>query len=162
MDKASIFNKRLNKTIPIPLYYQLKEILLDFIQKSPESTPLPTEARICEHFEISRSTVRQAFGELSAEGLVVRHKGRGTMVAPVKKIEQEFLVVLESFNDEMQDKGLEPWTKVLELSLDECDSKVCRCPWPSERYAWGKTPAPQRYGYRANGAGDNMDSHGWE
>ncbi len=116
MMHAFIHEKQLNKEVPIPLYYQLKELLLDFIHHEKAYTIIPTETELCEHFDISRSTVRQALGELSSEGYLERHKGKGTMILP-KKIKQEFLEVLESFNDEMQEKGLTPNTKVLELEL---------------------------------------------
>jgi GntR family transcriptional regulator len=106
--------KQLNKNIPIPLYYQLKELILEYIDKAIPDSRLPTEDQLAGHFAISRSTVRQALGELTAEGHLVRHKGKGTMIVP-RKIEQEFLEVLESFNDEMQEKGLVPHTQVLTL-----------------------------------------------
>lgn len=108
--------KQLNKEVPIPFYYQLKELLLAFIKHEKAYTVIPTETQLCDHFTISRSTVRQALGELTSEGYLERHKGKGTMILP-KKIKQEFLDVLESFNDEMQEKGLTPHTQVLALEL---------------------------------------------
>ncbi len=108
--------KELNKAVPIPLYYQLKELLLSFIHEEEPYTVIPTETELCAHFDISRSTVRQALGELTSEGYLERHKGKGTMILP-QKIKQEFLEVLESFNDEMQEKGLTPHTKVITLEL---------------------------------------------
>lgn len=120
-----LFGKQLNKAIPIPLYYQLKELLLEYIQTAPDQVLLPTETVLCEYFGISRSTVRQALGELTAEGYLVRHKGKGTMVLP-KKIEQDFLLVLESFNDEMHEKGLVPKTQVLSLSIESPSPSVIK------------------------------------
>lgn len=107
-------DKQLNKNVPIPFYYQLKELLLEYIQESPAHTLFPTETQLCDHFGISRTTVRQTLGELTAEGYLLRQKGKGTMIVP-KKIVQDFLYVLESFNDEMQEKGLIPHTEVLSL-----------------------------------------------
>ena len=118
-------DRQLNKDIPIPLYYQLKELLLEYIGSSEEETPLPTESQLCEHFQVSRSTVRQALGELTSDGFLVRHKGKGTMILP-RKIDQDFLVVLESFNDEMHEKGLTPHTEVLTLMLTEASPSVSR------------------------------------
>ncbi|MDA3835388.1 MAG: GntR family transcriptional regulator [Spirochaetales bacterium] len=111
-------NKQLNKEIPVHFYYQLKELLREYITSAPPNSQLPTETKLCELFDISRSTVRQALGELTTEGYLVRHQGKGTMIVP-QKIEQEFLEVLESFNDEMQEKGLVPHTRVLSFSIIE-------------------------------------------
>jgi GntR family transcriptional regulator len=60
--------------------------------------------------------VRQALQELVNEGVIERHKAKGSVSIP-KKLEQNFLSVLESFNDEMKEKGLLPTTQVLNLSL---------------------------------------------
>ncbi|GAK54811.1 transcriptional regulator [Candidatus Vecturithrix granuli] len=115
--------RTLNKEIPIPLYYQLKEILLEEIKKSEPGTSLPTELELCEHFDISRPTVRQAINELVVEGYLTRMKGKGTFIAE-PKIQQDFLIVLKSFGEEMQEKGLVPATKVLGVEKTVCDEKI--------------------------------------
>ena len=43
-------------------------------------TLMPTEAELCEQFQVSRHTVREALRRLSESGLVERRQGRGTMV----------------------------------------------------------------------------------
>lgn len=45
-------------------------------------TPLPTEADIAGNYAVSRQTVRRAFQDLVAEGLVFRVPGRGTFATP--------------------------------------------------------------------------------
>jgi GntR family transcriptional regulator len=42
---------------------------------------LPSEARLAARFHISVGTLRKAVAELVAEGLLIRHQGRGTYVA---------------------------------------------------------------------------------
>jgi GntR family transcriptional regulator len=105
-------NRPLDKSIPIPLYYQLIEVLQNYINEHDNSFPIPTENDLCKTYEISRPTVTQAINELVAEGLIVRQKGRGSFINK-KKIPQDFLLNIMSFNDEMQSKGLKPETKVL-------------------------------------------------
>lgn len=76
----------INRDSPLPLYYQLKRLLLAKIE-SGELKPgdiFPTEQQIQEMHEVSRTTVRQALSELEEEGKITRHRGRGTFVAKPK------------------------------------------------------------------------------
>jgi len=122
---ADLFGRTLNKEVPIPYYYQLKEILLDYITNHHEDRerPIPTEVDISAHFNISRPTVRQAINELVVEGYLIRQKGKGTFITK-PKISQAFLQNLDSFNTEMSKKGLQPSTKVLGLEAIDCDEKI--------------------------------------
>lgn len=43
---------------------------------------LPTERALASRFGAARNTVRRTMNRLAAEGLIVRHVGRGTFVAP--------------------------------------------------------------------------------
>lgn len=123
----NIMNRTLNKNIPIPLYYQLKEILLEYIRNhhTDFEEPIPPEVELSEHFGISRPTARQAINELVVEGYLYRVKGKGTFIAK-PKINQDFLLVLDNFNNEMKKKGLTPSTKVLSLKTTESDEKVSK------------------------------------
>ncbi len=69
---------------PIPPYFQLKTLLLEAIL-SGEYGPgdrLPTEHELCERYAISRTPVTRALSELAADGVVLRHRRRGTFVNP--------------------------------------------------------------------------------
>ncbi len=115
MDKSSL----------IPLFYQLKTLLLDQIKKGEYKIGelIPTEAELSNMFEISRTTVRQAIVELVKEGWLYRVKGKGTYVSK-PKIEQSFVKKIESFNDQIERLGMVPSTEVLEMSVIVPESRV--------------------------------------
>jgi GntR family transcriptional regulator len=116
---------KLDKNIPIPLYYQLKNQVLAMIKDSTlkEGDILPPENELCVALDVSRPTIRQAFGELVAEGYLNRYKGRGTFVSK-PKFDARFLSKLETFDDEMISKGLDPSTRLLKLEriLGPCEA----------------------------------------
>jgi GntR family transcriptional regulator len=63
-----------------------------------DGVQLPTEAELAETHEVSRQTVRRAFQDLVAEGMVYRVQGRGTFAA---KREGKYLRQLGSVEDLM-------------------------------------------------------------
>jgi GntR family transcriptional regulator len=50
-----------------------------------EGRRMPTEAELCRQYGVSRHTVRQAFQDLVAEGLVYRVPGRGTFATSLSE-----------------------------------------------------------------------------
>jgi GntR family transcriptional regulator len=106
----------LDKNIPVPLYYQLKKQLLSLIDNSElmEGELLPPENDLCEVLNVSRPTIRQAFSELVNEGYLTRYKGKGTFISK-PKVEDRFFSKLQTFREEMAEKGLNPVTKVIKL-----------------------------------------------
>jgi GntR family transcriptional regulator len=98
---------------PVPLYYQLKQLLAERIT-SNELQPgdiFPTEEQLQKTYQLSRTTVRQALKELEIEGLVSRHRGRGTFVSRPKirnRPESHF-----SLTDALLRQGIQPSWRVL-------------------------------------------------
>lgn len=73
---------RLDRGSPIPLYYQIQQQLRDAIMSGSigPGDPIPPEPTLAADAAVSRFTIRQAIDDLVREGLVVRHRGRGTFV----------------------------------------------------------------------------------
>ncbi len=72
-----------DRTSPIPLHYQLRQVLLGKIEAG-EWKPgdvIPTEQELQALYGLSRTTIRQALTELVFEGRLTRQRGRGTFVA---------------------------------------------------------------------------------
>jgi GntR family transcriptional regulator len=68
----------------LPLWYQLAQSLRTAILSldHQSATRLPTEVQFAQHYGVSLTTVRQALGSLAADGLITRHRRRGTYVNP--------------------------------------------------------------------------------
>ena len=69
---------------PIPIYFQLKTLLLEEISSGRYGADdrLPTEHELCEPYGISRTPVTRALSELAEEGVILRHRRRGSFVNP--------------------------------------------------------------------------------
>ncbi|MEG0934400.1 MAG: GntR family transcriptional regulator [Clostridia bacterium] len=108
----------INRAVPIPLYFQLKELLLREIKQGAYAVDglIPTEKALALMFGISRTTVRQAITELVQEGWLYRIKSKGTFVARVK-IQQDFIKRLETFDEQITRAGLTPSTQVLSFEV---------------------------------------------
>ncbi|MCX5183561.1 GntR family transcriptional regulator [Streptomyces sp. NBC_00268] len=68
----------------LPLWYQVSQSLrASILGRSPQDPlRLPTEERLAGHYGVSVLTMRQALKELEDEGLITRHRRRGTFIEP--------------------------------------------------------------------------------
>ncbi len=73
-----------------PLYYQLKQLLIAQIERGDfrPGDMLPTEEQLEQQYQLSRTTIRHALGQMELEGRVTRTRGRGTFVAQPKIVRQ--------------------------------------------------------------------------
>jgi len=84
-------------------YVIVRNHLLDLVRNGlANGSPVPSERELCEQFEVSRMTVRQAIDTLVVDGVLERHQGKGTFVAPPKL---DLQVRLTSFTQEMRRRG---------------------------------------------------------
>lgn len=98
-----------------PAYIRLKEQLLDRIiahEWQPEEC-LPSERTLCDEYDLSRMTVRQALAELEKEGIIKRIHGKGTYVQREKLTQP--LLKLTSFSEDMRQRGFVPGAQTLAL-----------------------------------------------
>jgi GntR family transcriptional regulator len=115
----------LDTKLPTPLYHQIYLLLRDKIRGGalPSGTMLPGEQEMAKIFNVSRITVKRSLNELASDGLVVRHRGRGTVVASGGVIP----VVKGSFDNLIQSlhiMGLETEVELLEVGDVEADKTV--------------------------------------
>jgi GntR family transcriptional regulator len=70
----------IDRSSPVPFWFQLARVLEQAIASGlwRPGERLASESELCDHFGISRTTVRQALARLEQEGMVVRRKGFGT------------------------------------------------------------------------------------
>ncbi|MEW2495708.1 GntR family transcriptional regulator [Streptomyces nodosus] len=68
----------------LPLWYQVSQSLrASILGRSPrDPLRLPTEEQLAGHYGVSVLTMRQALKELEGEGLISRHRRRGTFIEP--------------------------------------------------------------------------------
>jgi GntR family transcriptional regulator len=111
----------------IPYYIQLMDIMREKVQEA-EWTPgdqIPGEQDLCEHYQVSRTVVRQALRELEFEGVITRHKGKGTFIS-LPKISEGLVQKLTGFYQDMVERGLKPGSKVMHQRVIPASEKIAR------------------------------------
>lgn len=106
------------------LHHQMKEAWTEKIINNEWKVgdKIPTEFELCEQYQISRITVRQALKAMEDEGYLVRQAGKGTFVA-IPKIEQN-LMSFYSLSQEFRKRGLTPRSEVLEFHIQIADKEI--------------------------------------
>jgi GntR family transcriptional regulator len=116
---------RLNPELATPLYHQLYVILRSRISRGeyPPNAVLPGEQELARSFKVSRITVKRSLNELAANGLVSRHRGKGTIVAPRRAVP----LVVGSFDtlmDGLRSMGVETALRLVHVAEVRADEKV--------------------------------------
>ena len=73
---------------------------------------IPSERELCDIYNTSRMTVRQAVNELVKIGLIKREKGRGSFVSSPQFLQKN----IRSFTHTLREQGYEPSTELIEFS----------------------------------------------
>ena len=105
-----------DRNSPIPLYRQIKQILLKELQAADSGAdrPFSTEEELIHRFHVSRAPVRQALKELSDEGYVYRERAKGTF--PVQGLQvRPPALVLGGLVGYLREQGLNPQSRVADV-----------------------------------------------
>lgn len=101
----------------VPLHAQIAEPLTELIESGsiPPGMRLEDEVSMANRLKVSRPTARRAMETLTNRGLIVRRRGAGTQVTPMRVHRP---MSLSSLNDDLEKSGIEPKTSVLEWRLE--------------------------------------------
>ena len=102
---------------------QLKQNLLKLIRKNGEGGRLPPERELSERFEVARETLRRCLRELEEDGLLQRRQGSGTYVSGQPVVKQ---VQLQSFSEEMRQRGMTPTSELISCSEITAGAKLAQ------------------------------------
>lgn len=104
----------IDKSSPIPVYYQLKTDLISKISQGiwKPGECIASERELCEIYGVSRMTIRQALGELVQEDVLMKIKGKGTFVCE-PTVKQEDMM---SFTEMMKQTGRNLRTEVIDFN----------------------------------------------
>src|SRR5947209_8547527 len=108
---ASIPSVMVDRTSPIPLYFQVATRLQQLIESGeiPVGTRLENEVDLADQLRVSRPTMRRAIQYLVERGMLVRKRGIGTQVVHPKVRRP---LELSSLYDDLTKAGRAPRTEV--------------------------------------------------
>src|SRR5690625_925957 len=99
------------------LYIQLSEKLIDKINNEMEvGDLLPSERKLTEIYDVSRTTVRLALDNLETRGYISRQHGKGSFVVDYHKTLIN-LSDMYSFTEQMKAIGQTPNTRLISYSI---------------------------------------------
>ncbi|HKM21123.1 MAG TPA: GntR family transcriptional regulator [Lachnospiraceae bacterium] len=114
----------INEMNSVPLYVQLYHEILEHIVNGewPQDYKVPSEAQICEEYNVSRMTVRLAMDKLKDQGYLKRKQGQGTFVT-IPVLEQK-LNGFYSFSDTSDEKGQPMISKVISMEVTKAKDLI--------------------------------------
>jgi GntR family transcriptional regulator len=109
---------------PKTLHTGIRDALWERIQSGryPPGSQIPSEAALCEEFEVSRITVRHALSDLERSGHIFKINGKGTFVSRSRSL-QDFAPVV-GFGEAMGRAGYEVVSKLLSLEQISAPSGI--------------------------------------
>jgi DNA-binding GntR family transcriptional regulator len=115
----------LDRTSPVPLYFQVAQYLEHAIESGqlPPGAQLENEIQLAEQLGLSRPTMRRAMQYLVDRGMLVRKRGVGTQVVQAKVRRP---VELSSLWDDLAGSGQQPTTTVLSNEPEAATAEIAR------------------------------------
>lgn len=109
----------------IPYYYQLKQFIIKQVESGSwhSGQMLPYENQLCQHFNISRTVVRQTLQELKNDGYIMTRKGKGTYIAE-PEINENITQNLVGFYETWTAMGLKVENVLLGLEKNNPNKEV--------------------------------------
>jgi GntR family transcriptional regulator len=101
-------NKVIERSSGVPIYRQIKKILIEEIRQSDDESPLMTEEELIRRFRVSRAPIRQALRELTEEGIVYRERAKGTFPVRRPTVERPATLKFGGLVAYLTDQGLDP------------------------------------------------------
>jgi DNA-binding GntR family transcriptional regulator len=114
-----------DRTSPVPLYYQVATRLQELIEKGEigVGARIENEVDLAERLGVSRPTTRRAIQYLVERGMLVRKRGVGTQVVHPKVRRP---VELSSLYDDLVNSDRTPRTEVLDLRIVPATEEIAK------------------------------------
>ena len=115
---------KLDPTSFVPLYQQLKELIIENIDQNiwNPGDQILSEQQLFQKYNVSRNTAKKAIEDLVQEDMLYRIQGKGTFVSH-PKIEQS-LSAFYSFSQVLKEKGMDPKDIVLDIKMEKATHKI--------------------------------------
>lgn len=112
----------INKKSQIPVYIQLKDIILSKIESGVwvEGQCISSERELVESYGVSRMTIRQALGELVQDGILTKKKGIGTFVCKPKFTQKNIM----SFSEIIEKSGRQLESVILDFEIIKTPEEI--------------------------------------
>lgn len=111
---------------PTPLYHLIYIVLRDKILRGvyPKGATIPSENALVKEYSVSRITARRSLENLSRDGLVTRHRGRGTIVTYSLPVTDNKTGGMEDLMENLLMIAQETKVKILDFSYIDADAEL--------------------------------------